>query len=574
MKLLQYCNNSIAFYILWCYNAQGFDLEKDFERSAQRVLKRLQTILIALAVLLSMLPLAVYAATDTEEQRVRKQIESVYWKTLASSGRESLHGYCGVMAGWELYHLGVTKTAVTHNGNDMYDMLRISDQICDGYSAECYSASSYTIEEALNTITAFGTRDAYNIMVGFQWTRTAAGSLYGHVTVIHAVLNGKVYFTEGFMTPFNPDPSKAMVCTISEFDDYYNSWASFEGMIHFGNGGRIAGCETYSCDLFVAAVSPAELLPAPMQADAVRTVAAGERLYATALCQNSDGELFYCVEENGQNWFVAAKLMKPVWFNYDDLTVTDLKLPQHLAQGENFKLSGVIRSRNRIYNAVAVVTDEKGSVVMSVEMLKQSNMVDLSSRSVSTRTDISNLPAGRYTYAIYCDITNHYAADAAVAENMKRILIGSSDFTVGDIVPADKSKTAMVPTVERKAAHNGWQYEDGQWRYYDNGNYRTGWFSYEGINYYFLEDGAAATGWHNLNGRFRYFTETGAMRTGWLKTAEGDYYLLSNGIPATGVTPVGEALYAFGQDGKLQTDTVVEYNGAACAVTADGIVTE
>ncbi len=539
------------------------------------MLKRLQTILIALAILFTLIPLSVSAATAEEEQRIRDQIESVYWKTLSSSGKSSLHGYCGVMAGWELYHLGVTETAVTHNGNDMYDVLRVSDQISDGYSAECYCASVYTIEEALNTITSFGTRDAYNIMVGFQWTRTAAGTLYGHVTVIHAVLNGMVYFTEGFTTPFNPDPSKAMVCTISEFADYYNSWASFEGMIHFGNGGRIAGCDTYSCDVFVAAETAVELMAYPdlTQSQPVRTVAAGERLYATALCQNSDGVLFYCVEENGETYFVLADLMKPVWFNYEDLTVTDLELPKHIAQGENFKLSGVIRSRNTIYNAAAVVTDEKGAVVMSVEMLKQSNMVDLSARSVSTRTDIRNLPSGRYTYSVYCDITNHYAADGVIAANMKRVLVGSSDFTVGDAIPVDKSKSVIAPAAQRQVSRNGWQYENGRWRYYENGNFRTGWFCYEGIDYYFLPDGAAATGWHNLNGRFRYFSETGAMRTGWLKTVDGVFYMLSNGIPVTGVTRVGESLYAFGEDGKLLTNTVIEYNGVSCAVTAEGTVT-
>lgn len=536
------------------------------------MLKKLLAIFVSLAMFSCLLPLTAAAATEEEEQRIRNQIESVYWKTLSSTGKSSLHGYCGMMAGWELYHLGVTKTAVTQNGNEMYDVLSVSDKLNDGYSAELYPSSKYTIEEALNTITSCGTRDAYNIMVGFQWTNTAAGSLYGHVTVIHAVLDGIVYFTEGFTTPFNADPSQAMVCTIPEFAAYYNNWASFEGMIHFGNGGRVAGCDTYYCDLFVASDVAVSLLNYPdfEKAETVRTVASGERLHATALCQNFEGVLFYRVEENGREYFVPADQMKPVWFVYDTLTVTDLVLPEHVDKGDSFPLSGVIRSANTIYNAVVEVTDEKGTVVMSVQMLKKSNMVDLSAQSVRTRADISGLAEGNYTYSVYCDITNHYGAGGLICENMKRVLVGSSSFTVGDAVPTAKSKSAMPVAAKPRTSTNGWQYENGNWYFFENGGYRTGWFCYEGVDYYFLEDGTAATGWQNINGKDRYFSETGAMRTGWLRTDEGSYYMLSNGVPVSGLTTIGQSQYIFGEEGKLLTDTTVELDGSIYNVASDG----
>lgn len=541
------------------------------------MLKKLLAILTVMMLLVCLLPVSTAAASAEEEQRIRDQIERTYWKTLSSSGRESLHGYCGVMAGWELYHLGVTKIPVTYNGNDMYDMLRISDQISEGYSAECYSASNYTIEQALNTITNYGTKDAYNIMVGFQWTSTAAGSLYGHVTIIHAVLNGNVYYTEGFVTPYGPNPSRAMVCTIAEFDDYYNSWARFEGMIHFGNGGRIAGCDAYACDLFVAAEAPAALLTLPDfdNAETARTVAAGERLYATALCQNSEGVLFYRVIENGNEYFAIAESMKPVWFVYDHVNVIDLSLPQHVELGDTFRMSGVIRSDNAIYNTVVEIADEKGNVVLKSEILTQSNSVDLHARSINDRVDISALAQGNYTYYLYGDITNHYSAGGIIVENMKRVLIASSSFTVGDAVPTAMSKSArVIPAQSRKAVADGWQYEDGSWYYYENSMPRTGWFCYDGIDYYFLENGAAATGWQNINGKDRWFSETGAMRTGWLETENGSYHLLSNGIPATGFVTIGESQYYFGEDGKLLTDTTIELDGTTYCIDVTGIVTQ
>jgi hypothetical protein len=34
------------------------------------------------------------------------------------------------------------------------------------------------------------------MVVGFQKTNTAAGSIYGHALVVHAILDGIVYFVE------------------------------------------------------------------------------------------------------------------------------------------------------------------------------------------------------------------------------------------------------------------------------------------------------------------------------------------------------------------------------------------
>lgn len=524
------------------------------------MLKKILAMLTVLLLFVCLLPVNALAATPAEEERIREQIRTAYRKTLASSGRESLHGYCGVMAGWELYHLGVTKTAVTHNGNDMYDMLKISDQINEGYSAACYSALDYTLEEALNTITDYGTKDAYNIMVGFQWTRTAAGQLYGHVTIIHAILNGNVYYTEGFITPYGPDPSNAMVCTIREFAQYYNSWTSFEGLIHFGSGNRIAGCDAYDCRIFVAAQEPAVILTLPdfSKAEEVRTAPAGERLYATALCQNEDGVLFYRVEENGQAYFVTAQSVKPVWFVYDGVTLTDPSLPQHIALGQDAWLSGVISSDNSVYNTALEITDEKGNVVFHQELVTQSNRMDLGARAVNTQVDLSRLAEGNYTFSVYCDVVNHYNADGLILKNMKRVLVDSSSFTVGNAIPAAMSKTAKTVKTETKPISDGWQYADGKWYYYENQAPRTGWFCYDGVDYYLLEDGAAATGWQNINGVNRWFSETGAMRTGWLETAEGSYYMLSNGVPATGLMTVGQSQYLFDESGKMLTETIEE----------------
>lgn len=480
------------------------------------------------------------------------QLSDVYWKSLSASGRSTLQGYCGILAGWELYYLGVTERSITHNGNEMYDIMSQSQELCEGYSAECYPAFSYTIEEALNTITSCGTKDAYNIMVGFQWTNTAAGNKYGHVVVIQAVLDGVVYFTDCFYTPYNVSNTQAK-CTIEEFNDYYNTWTRFEGLIHFGNGGRVEGCDTYSCDAYLTSKNAAALLTSPSLAEGSthRNTIAGERLYATALCRNEAGELFYRIMENGQEYFAAAEEMEPFWYVYDSVEAAELSLPKQVDPGEDHWLTGVIRSKNNdICSVVVEISNQSGHLVTRYEIEKSGKMVDLNTNSVNAIADISMLPEGAYTYSLYCDVESSYYRDGEVAQHKNRILMASSFFTVGS---TGASEQTVPATVEMRLSKSGWQYENGSWYFYENGTPRTGWFCYEGVDYYLQADGSAATGWQNINGKDRYFSETGAMRTGWLETEDGTYFMLSNGAPAVGLTEIGESQYLFGADGKLQS---------------------
>lgn len=533
------------------------------------MLKRILALSLCVVLLIAALPMTASAASVDEVERICDQIRSVYWKTYSSAG--TLKGYCGAMAGWELYHLGITDVAITQNGNDMYDILSTSEHICDGYYPELYPATSYTIEEALNTITACGTKDAYNIMAGFHWTTTAAGSLYGHVTVIHAVLDGMVYFTEGFTTPFQLDPSEPMICSIEEFAEYYDSWTQFEGMIHFGRDNYVDGVEMYACNQFVSSDAEVSLLSLPdfAEAEKLRTVQVGERLRAVALCKDADGVLFYQILDGETVCYIPEALVKPVVFEYSDVTATDLSLPDHVELGSDYQLSGMIRSEfNKIYNLVVQITDPAGEVVLSYEISKNGNMVDLGTRLVNSRVDISVLPEGSYTYTILCDMLNHYVFNGTVIGEIQRVTVASNDFTVGNVVLQRK---AVAAAAEEKAVKNGWHYESGSWYYYENDLPRTGWFCDNGVDYYLLDDGAAATGWQTINGKNRYFTGTGAMRTGWLDYAGGSYYMLSNGEPAKGMKEINGQLYYFSEIGRLVTDTMIAYDGQTYWLDESGL---
>ncbi len=512
------------------------------ERSVGNILKRAIAWIICIVMMLAVMPFSTLAATEEEHQRIRQQISDVYRRTLSATGASSLHGYCGMMAGWELYLMGITTSAVTRNGNEMYDVLKVSDQIAEGYTPVCYPATEYSLEEALNAVSNYGSKDVYNIVLGFQWTTTAAGRYYGHVTVVHAILDGMVYFTEGFVTPFQSDPSQAMVCTIAEFAKHYDGWTGFEGLIHFDSGIAVAGCDTLACDLFVAADTEITLLSRPdfIKAELCRTVPAGEKLHAAALCRNWEGVLFYQIIEENREYYIPADQVKPVWFDG-----AQVKLQDSAAKTEK-PLSAILSSERLPISNVAVhIANGDGETVLYREVPVKGTNIDLKALNV----ELDGLPEGVYTLSLYCDLENPYGANGEIIRNLCRVSVAEEVYTVGAA-----AFTSRTVTEKQRAAKNGWQYEAEAWYYYENGICRTGWFCDNGIDYYLLPDGAAATGWQEINGKNRYFSETGAMRTGWLETADGTYYMLSNGVAATGETTIADSRYVFTETGLLMTE--------------------
>ena len=163
--------------------------------------KRVLAMVLTLTVLMSVFVFPANAATGSEETALSQMITKTYKRLRASNGYDSYNGYCGKMAAYTLYYLGVDKKVHVHNGKDEYDAYKDLEKTTGGYMVATYPAADYSLEEALNAISEGGTRDVYNILVGFQRTNTAAGKKYGHAVVIYGILNGNVYFTESFGLP-------------------------------------------------------------------------------------------------------------------------------------------------------------------------------------------------------------------------------------------------------------------------------------------------------------------------------------------------------------------------------------
>jgi len=521
------------------------------------LLKRAIAWLVCLALVLMVLPVGVFSVGEkTEAQRIREQMADVYRKTLASSGKESLAGFCGLMTSWQLYYLGITKPRVGYDGNDHYDAYRNCGLTSGGYIAKAYDASQYTLEEALNAATHCGTEDVYNILVGFQWTNTEAGGKFGHALVIHAILDGMVYFVEGFGTPFNYNPGGACVCTMEEFANYFDPWTRFEGIVVFGDKSYTDFCQFYAADLFVEVTAEdVQLLDLPdaMYGKELRRVMPGERLHATGIYEGGDEKLYYRVDDGQQVCYVAGSATEPSWFNPANTVAQDITLPSALEVGQNHKLKGKISLKGTELGAVYVtVKDEAGEIALFQDFVKFGNLVDLSTGAVERALDISNLTEGVYTYSIAADVLNYYIQGNTLKVQNENIVLAEAPFGVGE----EAVQTASIQ--ERIVVKNGWVYEEDKLFFYVDGTPQTGWICQNGINYYLREDGSATTGWAEVNGKLRYFSATGAMRTGWLKEDGRTYYMLSNGVPATGWKNLEEGTFFFTSEGIMVKNCCLE----------------
>lgn len=518
--------------------------------------KRILAMVLTVALLMSVIVFPANAATSSEETALRQMITKTYKRLRATNGYDSYSGYCGKMAAYTLYYLGVDKKVHVHNGKDEYDAYKDLEKTTGGYMVETYPAAEYTLEEALNAISEGGTRDVYNILVGFQRTNTAAGKKYGHAVVIYGILNGNVYFTESFQH-LGVAEGKPIVCTIKEFAKSYGNWTTFEGVIHFGTKRYADFCTSYPADLFVKTTeeTPVHSIPSKVDVEGytakqLTTALSKERLEVVGLYQNKAGQWFYEVNYGDVIGYVETGKTEVIRFNFRH-TASGFNAPEKLQKGKGFTVGGTVLAKEGGLSGLKLsITDRKGNELYSCEIQKDGAMATIN-KAASDMMKFSKLEMGVYTYTVTCDLVNNYVVGGELLTETETVTLVKKDFAVGNVeLPAQQEQ---LPEIETP---NGWEYDtaSGKWKFYENGELAQGWIFEGGADYYILEDGTAATGCVVINGENRYFTPTGAMRTGWYETEKGTYYLLSNGAQAKGWHTVNGSPCFFGDNGLWQPD--------------------
>ncbi|MCR4557543.1 MAG: hypothetical protein K5779_06955 [Saccharofermentans sp.] len=108
----------------------------------------------------------------------------------------------------------------------------------------------------------------------------------------------------------------------------------------------------------------------------------------------------------------------------------------------------------------------------------------------------------------------------------------------------------------KKVIKNGWQKENNNWYYYDNGTKVTGWYNANGW-YFFDDNGVMQTGWVSENGTWYYLGVSGAMATGWIKSGNAWYYMRGSGAMATGWQQVNDSWYYLESSGAMRTGWIM-----------------
>lgn len=536
--------------------------------------KRIIAVVLSLLMLAAALPVSV-SAEETEARWLCQSIEDHYAKILEANETDTLNGWCGVLASYQLYFLGVNSYPVMANGNDQYDLYAERSHTDTGYRIKPYSAQDYTLEEALNAITNWGTRDAYNILVGFHSTITEAGSQYGHAVVIYGIVDGMVYFTESFGNGFVEEEGTPGVCTISQFAALYGSWTELEGVILFGRRDYLDNCYRRSANMYVQVQREDPLYTQPCVPDTdevestmIRTAKKGEFLLVTAMYENTLGRYYYQVADGDTVCYLDAQRAVPVRFNTEDVSLSDETLPQVLTPGKDFTVKGMISSEESLISAVTMtVTDSTGAVIMTHSRAKKSGTFDLEKDTFNKVLDFGILEEGLYTYTLEADVSSDYLDEGVIETHQEKVTVCSVQFAVGENIQLPQ-KGRSAP----KYITDGWTLQEGVWCYYEKGVPRTGWLGYDGVDYYLKEDGTVTVGWAEINGKNRYFSANGAMCTGWLCTEEGSYYLLKNGQTAKGWRKIEGKWYYFGENGLLETGGWKTIEDKTYYFLADGAV--
>lgn len=239
------------------------------------------------------------------------EAEELYKKCLKASGRESFHGYCGMMTSYQLWLLGINKSFSSCDGNKQFDKYKNLKVTSGGFNVKAYSAQQYTLREALDKITNYGKKNVRNLLVGFEWTNTRAGAYCGHAVVVNAIENGTVYFTESFDYAMGRMEGEAVTCTIPEFVAFFADWTVFDGVILFGERQYANRCATTETDTYLQLRFDSNLRSQPCligENDClrIRNLQAGEVLHTTGILENEYGDLFYRVEEGETVGYVSA----------------------------------------------------------------------------------------------------------------------------------------------------------------------------------------------------------------------------------------------------------------------------
>lgn len=408
-----------------------------------KIMLRRLSLILAVVLLLGPVMSAPASAAPVSADQIRQQISATYKKAKAFYGWDSFHGLCGALVNAQLYLLGITNTVLGVDGRDAYDTFKRLNVSSGGFGVKAYPAGLYTLQSALNAITKNGTVDAYNILVGFEKTPSVLGRRYGHAVVVHAIIDGTVYFVESYDVSLRGVRYKEgtpLTASIEEFAVYYaNTTTQFDGVIHFGLKTYADSCTEYSSNATGTVVSALSIWSQPCEdtvhgsSQVLGELAVGDQVHITGLYLNTENQYWYELD-GGEGGYIPAEKLSIAQLRYEDVAVSNPVAPTVLTKGRSFSVKGAVTAQsNSIYSIRARVYRPEADQM--VQVINTSDSVEgkaynLLRSKISAGLTFRTLEAGQYRYELAAIIANYYVENGKLMTAWNTVTLWSSDFLV------------------------------------------------------------------------------------------------------------------------------------------------
>lgn len=170
--------------------------------------------------------------------------------------------------------------------------------------------------------------------------------------------------------------------------------------------------------------------------DNLGTTTAGEEFTSTALCEDSEGNLWYEVNRNGQVCYIHGGDTANHKTDLKDITISDVVAPTNLVQGYPFSIGGTIATEYTLVNMVSAhVYSEDGTEILSPSETVNHNRYELSGNDLDNGLKFAALKEGAYTYKVKANTVNYYTTDGTT---LKKVVtpheLYCAEFTVGSHV--------------------------------------------------------------------------------------------------------------------------------------------
>ena len=256
--------------------------------------------------------------------------------------------------------------------------------------------------------------------------------------------------------------------------------------------------------------------------------------------KNYETKKRYKMYKSGKNWIVAPLVFLglAVGVNINNVNVSADTTAQSQATDSNQTNTNqqevVLNSDNNKVEANSTtqvisenVANDKNSVSQNqvnnseqnTEKVSQANqnttqnitVQDQSNKATNESTALSNSTNSQSVASQQVSDVNNSSTNELVVTNAK--------------YSTNVKSYAAVKTKVTNQVKNGWQQENGNWYYFNNGQQQKGWLQGGEDWYYFNNNGVMQTSWLQGGNDWYYFSPTsGHMQKGWLQGGNDWYY--------------------------------------------------